>query len=293
MDCDESLCMDTVKLREFCEKECTYSGGKLICKANKKQVKAIVVVHVFGNLADMEGIMEIAETYHLRVIEDATEALGSRFLTGKYAGKMAGTIGDFGAYSFNGNKIITTGGGGALTAANQQELQHMKYLSTQAKDDALFYVHDETGFNYRMTNLQAALGVAQLEELPEFINRKRKNYKRYQEKLKGLSHVHLLPFRVNTESNCWFYALLIGESGEKPDLHMIIQRFQDEGVQTRPVWGLIHEQKPYQDYMAYRIEQAKDFSSRIINLPCSTNLTEEEQDYVIEKICEICKPNHI
>lgn len=293
MDCDESLCMDTVKLREFCEKECTYSGGKLICKANKKQVKAIVVVHVFGNLADMEGIMEIAETYHLRVIEDATEALGSRFLTGKYAGKMAGTIGDFGAYSFNGNKIITTGGGGALTAAKQQELQHMKYLSTQAKDDALFYVHDETGFNYRMTNLQAALGVAQLEELPEFINRKRKNYKRYQEKLKGLSHVHLLPFRVNTESNCWFYALLIGESGEKPDLHMIIQRFQDEGVQTRPVWGLIHEQKPYQDCMAYRIEQAKNFSSRIINLPCSTNLTEEEQDYVVEKICEICEANNI
>lgn len=287
MDCDKSLCMDPVKLRHYCEEECTYTDGKLVCKANNKQIKAIVVVHVFGNLADMEGIMEVAETYHLRVIEDATEALGSKFLTGKYAGKMAGTIGDFGAYSFNGNKIITTGGGGALVASDPNELQHMKYLSTQAKDDALFYVHDEAGFNYRMTNLQAALGVAQLEELPEFINRKRKNFKLYQEKLESFSKAHLMPYRENTESNCWFYALIIGGEKDQPDLHTIIERFQDEGIQTRPVWGLIHEQKPYQKCIAYQIDKAKDYSNRIINLPCSTNLTEEELDYVVEKICEI------
>lgn len=289
MDCDESLCMDSAKLRHYCEKECTFTDGKLICKANGRHIKAVVVVHVFGNLADMEGIMETAQTYHLRVVEDATEALGSKFLTGKYAGKMAGTIGDFGAYSFNGNKIITTGGGGALTASNPDELQHMKYLSTQAKNDALFYVHNESGFNYRMTNLQAALGVAQLEELPEFIIRKRTNFRRYQKKLEDFSGAYLLPFRENTESNCWFYALVIGEEKDQPDLHAIIQRFQDEGIQTRPVWGLIHEQKPYRNCISYRIEKAKDYSNRIVNLPCSTNLTEEEQDYVVEKIREIIK----
>ncbi len=289
MDCDESLCMDSAKLRHYCEKECTFTDGKLICKANGRHIKAVVVVHVFGNLADMEGIMETAQTYHLRVVEDATEALGSKFLTGKYAGKMAGTIGDFGAYSFNGNKIITTGGGGALTASNPDELQHMKYLSTQAKNDALFYVHNESGFNYRMTNLQAALGVAQLEELPEFIKRKRTNFRRYQKKLEDFSGAYLLPFRENTESNCWFYALVIGEEKDQPDLHAIIQRFQDEGIQTRPVWGLIHEQKPYRNCISYRIEKAKDYSNRIVNLPCSTNLTEEEQDYVVEKIREIIK----
>lgn len=284
MDCDESLCMDPVKLRCFCENQCTFENDKLICKANKKQVKAVVVVHVFGNLADMEAIMEIAKTYHLRVIEDATEALGSKYLTGKYAGKMAGTIGDFGAYSFNGNKIITTGGGGALTAADSKELQHIKYLSTQAKDDTLFYIHEEIGYNYRMTNLQAALGVAQMEELPDFIERKKKNYERYWERFEGFSGAKLLPFRENTQSNHWFYALAIGFSGDTPDLHAIIQKLQELGIQTRPVWGLIHEQKPYADSIAYQITQAKDYSNRIINLPCSTSLTEEDLDYVAEKI---------
>lgn len=287
MDCDDSLCMDPVKLRRFCEEECVVENEKLIWKKTKKQIKAVVVVHVFGNLADMEAIMEIAETYHLRVIEDATEALGSKYLTGKYAGKMAGTIGDFGAYSFNGNKIITTGGGGALTASDPQELQHMKYLSTQAKDDALFYIHNETGYNYRMTNLQAALGVAQLEELPEFIRRKQKNYKQYQEKFKDFSMAGLLPFREHTESNHWFYALVIGSSGDTPDLHDIIQKLQDQGIQTRPVWGLIHEQKPYRDCMAYQIERAKDYGNRIINIPCSTQLTEEELDVAAEKLKQI------
>lgn len=118
------------------------------------------------------------------MIEDATEALGSHFTDGKYAGKMAGTIGDYGAYSFNGNKIITTGGGGAITVKNPADLDYVKYLSTQAKDDALYYVHNEIGYNYRMTNVQAAIGVAQLELLPEFIQRKQKNYDTYQKCLK-------------------------------------------------------------------------------------------------------------
>ena len=116
MDCDDSLCIDPVKLRKFCEEECEIIGDKLIHKASGKTVKAVVVVHVFGNMVDMESVMDIAEKYHLTVIEDATEALGTRYIAGKYSGNFAGTIGDYGAYSFNGNKIITTGGGGAITA---------------------------------------------------------------------------------------------------------------------------------------------------------------------------------
>ena len=113
----------------------------------------------------------LAEKYGIKVIEDATEALGSKYTEGIYAGKYAGTIGDFGAFSFNGNKIITTGGGGAVTAKNAAQVDHIRYLSTQAKDDPHYYIHHEVGYNYRMTNLQAALGVAQMEELPEFIRR--------------------------------------------------------------------------------------------------------------------------
>ena len=166
MDCDDSLCMNPEKLKDFCHDECELQGEQLIYKKTGQVVKAVVVVHVFGNLADMEQIMDIAQEYHLKVIEDATKALGSHFISGKYAGKMAGTIGDYGAYSFNGNKIITTGGGGAIVAKNPENLDYVKYLSTQAKDDALYYVHNAIGYNYRMTNVQAAIGVAQLELLP-------------------------------------------------------------------------------------------------------------------------------
>ena len=145
IDCDDSFCMDPVKLKEFCETECVFEDGVLRYKG--KQVKALVVVHVFGNMADMEAIMGTAAKYNIIVIEDATEALGTCYTEGKYAGKYAGTIGNFGCYSFNGNKIITTGGGGAITANDHKVVDHIRFLSTQAKTDPHYYIHDEIGYN--------------------------------------------------------------------------------------------------------------------------------------------------
>ena len=283
MDCDDSLCMNPEKLRSFCEIECELQEEHLVYKKTGQVVKAVVVVHVFGNLADMEQIMEIAGQYHLKVIEDATEALGSHFTDGKYAGKMAGTIGDYGAYSFNGNKIITTGGGGAITAKNPSDLDYVKYLSTQAKDDALYYVHNEIGYNYRMTNVQAAIGVAQLELLSEFIQRKQKNYDTYQKCLKKIGLPQLLEFRQGTESNKWFYSFPIPKECAV-EVRTLIESLQNEKIQTRPIWGLIHEQKPYQSDIAYEIEKAKEYSRCIINVPCSTNLTEEEIERVVQAL---------
>lgn len=175
MDCDDSLCMDPAKLQSFCEEECMLVSGQLIHRRTKKQVKAVIIVHVFGNMAEMEELLSIARAYHLKVIEDATEALGTYYEEGIYEGRMAGTLGDYGAFSFNGNKIITTGGGGMLVSHDKETLRHIKYLSTQAKDDPHFYIHNEVGYNYRMTNVQAAIGVAQMEELEEFIRRDRKS----------------------------------------------------------------------------------------------------------------------
>lgn len=283
MDCDDSLCMNPEKLRSFCEIECELQEEHLVYKKTGQVVKAVVVVHVFGNLADMEQIMEIAGQYHLKVIEDATEALGSHFTDGKYAGKMAGTIGDYGAYSFNGNKIITTGGGGAITAKNPSDLDYVKYLSTQAKDDALYYVHNEIGYNYRMTNVQAAIGVAQLELLSEFIQRKQKNYDTYQKCLKKIGLPQLLEFRQGTESNKWFYSFPIPKECAV-EVRTLIESLQNEKIQTRPIWGLIHEQKPYQSDIAYEIEKAKEYSRCIINVPCSTNLTEEKIERVVHAL---------
>lgn len=287
MDCDDSLCMDPAKLRKFCEEECEVGEEVLVHKASGKKVKAVVVVHVFGNLADMESIMQIAKEFHLKVIEDATEALGTRYAQGVFAGKYAGTIGDYGAYSFNGNKIITTGGGGAITAKDTTEVDHIRYLSTQAKDDPHYYIHHEVGYNYRMTNLQAALGVAQMEELPEFIERKHKNYDLYKSLFDGVEHLKLLGFREGTYSNQWFYSLELDMEYLNCTLRDVITKLEQQGVQTRAIWGLIHKQKPYEDALAYEMEKAPYYSRCILNFPCSTQITEEEVWYVAEQIKQI------
>lgn len=288
MDCDDSLCMDSVKLRNFCENECEIcqETERLIYKKTNTVVKAVVVVHVFGNLADMEEIMDIAESFHLKVIEDATEALGTRYTEGKYKGRYAGTIGDYGTYSFNGNKIITTGGGGAIAAKEKGETEYIRYLSTQAKDDPHYYIHNAVGYNYRMTNVQAAIGVAQMEELSEFIDRKHTNYLYYKQRLEGNpQRMRLLPFRAGTSSNQWFYAVELPIERMDCELRTIIVELQEQkGIQTRPIWGLIHKQKPYENAVTYEIEKAKYYSERIINIPCSTQLTSQEMEQVVEAL---------
>jgi perosamine synthetase len=285
IDCDDSFGMDPIKLKEFCENECNFDGEKLIYKG--AVVKALVVVHVFGNLADMVSIMSIAHKYNIKVIEDATEALGSRYVEGPLAGKYAGTIGDFGAYSFNGNKIITTGGGGAVTANKSEVVDHLRYLSTQAKNDPHYYIHDEVGYNYRMTNLQAALGVAQMEELPEFIRRKQSNYNLYTSLFEGFKLGKMIGFREGTDSNKWFYSLEINRDKVVASMREIITELEKRGVQTRAIWGLINEQLPYENEDTYKLEKAPYYATRILNFPSSTQITEKEIEYVVKQIKEV------
>lgn len=281
MDCDDSLTMDTTKLRDFCQNQCSYEDGKLINNATKKQIKVILVVHVFGNMANMEEIMDISSLYNLKVIEDATEAIGTYYLDGVYAGKHAGTIGDVGIYSFNGNKIITTGGGGMIVSNDEELLKRAKHLTTQAKSDELYFTHDEIGYNYRMTNLQAALGLAQLEQLEDFIETKKRNYEYYKTEFESVDGLKILEFGKNIRPNYWFYALYV----EKPyvlDRDKIIQYLATKKIQARPIWGLISEQKPYRGSQTYLIEVANRYLKRVVNIPCSTNLTLEDTKYVVE-----------
>lgn len=282
MDCDDSLCMDPMKLNKFCAEECTFESDKLIDKKTGKHVKAVLAVHVFGNMADMVSIRNIADRYHLKVIEDATEALGTYYTQGDFIGKYAGTIGDVGVYSFNGNKIITTGGGGMIVSDNEEYLRRAKHLTTQAKSDELHYTHDEIGYNYRMTNLQAAMGIAQLEQLEEFIKIKTENYWLYRQGTDDVNGIKLLPVREGIRSNYWFYALDCAQIGWKRD--ELIQYLTEHRIQSRPIWGLIHNQKPYKGTRAYQIEKAEHYWSRVVNLPCSTNLGREDVLEVLKSI---------
>lgn len=284
MDCDGTLNMDLDKLEEFCKKECILTQNGLVNSKTKRIIKALIIVHIFGNMANMERLMTITRKYKLKVIEDSTEALGTYFTVGKYKGKFAGTIGDFGVYSFNGNKIITTGGGGMIVARDSELLDKARYLSTQAKDDDLYYIHNDIGFNYRMTNLQAALGVAQLEQLEDFIKIKIENYNSYKKQIEEIDGLSILSFNDYARSNHWLYSLEIDKYKFGLDRDKLLRRLKERNIQTRPIWALIHEQKPYEKNQTFKIEKASCYINRILNIPCSTNLTSEDIKLVIGAI---------
>lgn len=284
--CDDSLCMDPAAAERFCAERCELQGERLIDKATGAHVKAIVVVHVFGNMADMPAFLALAEKYHLILIEDATEALGTHYTEGPLKGKFAGTIGDVGVYSFNGNKIITTGAGGMVVSSHPDWAEHAKHLSTQAKADELQFLHDEVGYNYRMTNLQAALGLAQIEELEGFIAHKHAMWQMYKDALDGKNGYRILDFDENgVRPNKWFYSLYLED--DRHDRDSLIAALQKEKIQTRPVWALIHEQADYPGSQAYGLEKAEEYRKRIVNLPCSTNLTREDCQRVIDLLLSL------
>ena len=286
IDCDDSLCMDPIKLEKFCSKECDFIDGILVNKKTKRKIRALVIVHVFGNMADMEKIMDIAKKYNLKVLEDATEALGTYYTEGRYKGKFAGTMGDLGVLSFNANKIITTGGGGMVVGDNYDLVEKVRFLSSQAKKDPLYFIHDEIGYNYRMLNLQAALGTSQIDELESFIETKTKNYYLYKEEVDKIEGLELLTFRKGIRPNYWFYSLVVDKEKYGLNKDELLRKLVSENIQTRPIWGLIHQQRPYQKNEAYEIEKALWYYERVLNIPCSSNLIGEEVDVVLKKIKE-------
>lgn len=283
--CDDSLCIDPDAVEDFCANHCTMKDGKLYNSKTGAHVAALEVVHVFGNMADMPRLLDIAKRYGLILFEDATEALGTHYISGPLAGKFAGTMGDTGCYSFNGNKIITTGAGGMMVSNHEDWAAHAKHLSTQAKADLLQFLHDEVGYNYRMTNVQATLGLVQLKRLEGFIAHKKERYDQYVAGLDGKHGLRILPFRDESQGvrpNRWFYSLYLGESGLNRD--DVIARLQEQNIQTRPVWALIHEQADYPKNEAYGLDKALDYRRNIVNLPCSTDLTEDACARVIDAV---------
>lgn len=285
MDCDDYLNIDVEKLKEFCIKECALTMAGLKNKKTGRIVKAIVPVHIFGNPCDMQEIMKIAKQYHLKVVEDATESLGSYYTSGTYKNKFTGTIGDIGVFSFNGNKIITTGGGGMIISANKNIAEKARYLIEQAKDDAVHYIHNEIGYNFRMTNLQAALGLAQLEQLKQFIKIKKNNYELYCQLINSIKGLKIFGIPPGTAPNYWFYSLLVEKKEFGMDRENLMNCLTERNIQSRPIWYLNHLQKPYRRNQAYKIEKAQKFWQKVLNVPCSTNLTKKQ----VRHICSVIK----
>jgi len=288
IDCDNYLNIDINKLIDFFKNECYYNKGRLINKETKSAIKAIIPVHVFGNPVNIEPIIDLASKYNLMVIEDAAEAIGSYYRSGKYMNKKTGTIGDFGCYSFNGNKIITTGGGGMIVTDNPKYAAKAKYLTNQAKDDPLRYIHDEIGYNYRMTNVLAAIGCAQLEQIDRYIEIKRQNFLAYKEAISTIEGLSLIDESEYGFSNFWHYSLLVDKKRYGTSRDLLMDRLSGKNIQSRPLWMPNHLQLKYKSCQAYAIEKAGYYYENILNIPCSTSLSAGEVERVIEVLKNGC-----
>jgi perosamine synthetase len=271
--------MDAQKVADFLRKECQWRGGQLLNRATGRRIKAILPVHILGHPVHMEHILELARKYGLIVIEDATESLGA-----KCQGRMVGHLGDIACFSFNGNKIITTGGGGMVVTDNEAWACKAKYLTTQAKDDAVEFVHGEIGYNYRLTNIQAAMGCAQLELLDEYITAKRRIAATYTEAFKDVPGIVPMHEATWATSIFWMYTVLVDANQYGMDSRALLHKLQTAKIQTRPLWQPAHRSPSQIGMQAYRCEVADWLNRKALSLPCSVGLKSSEQSRVIEHI---------
>jgi aminotransferase in exopolysaccharide biosynthesis len=262
----ETLGIDPLKLEKYLEKITIKKGKFYFNKKTKRKIKAIIPVHVFGNICKIDKILKIAKKFNLVVIEDAAEALGSFFKN-----KHAGTFGLVGCFSFNGNKIMTTGGGGAIITNNKLLAKKIKHLSTTAKINHRWeYIHDEVGYNFRMPNLNAALGSAQIENLNKFLRSKRKLFLRYRKEFLKVNDVRLIKNPEFSKSNNWLNTIFIKNSSIKKR-NKVLSLAQKNQIFLRPVWKPLHTLKHLNSMPRMNLDAAIKIYKSCINLPSSAS----------------------
>ena len=254
----------------------------------KRLPKAVIVVNLYGQSADYDSILEVCDHYNVPVIEDAAESLGAT-----YKGKQTGNFGVMSILSFNGNKIITTSGGGILLSNNEEYIKRARFLATQARDNALHYEHSELGYNYRMSNILAAIGRGQLLILDDHIKATRKIYKRYCEALAGIDGVAFMPEANYGRPTMWLTTLTIDQDVTGVNRNQIIEALEKENIESRPVWKPVHLQPLYKDSAYYTAIEGVSISDRLFKdglcLPSGSELTGQDQDRIISIIVDCLK----
>lgn len=256
-------------------------------RAGAKMPKAVLVAHILGIPADLAPIQEACTRHGVCLIEDAAEALGASYLSGPFARRPVGTVGLMGCFSFNGNKIITSGGGGMIVTQDPALAKRAKHLTTQARLPGPDYIHDEIGYNYRLTNLAAALGVAQLEKLHTFVARKRAIARRYDEAFAAMPGVTLPPRPLWAEPTFWLYSVLVDAAVIGIERQSIQERLLEEGIETRSLWVPAHRMPFYREVPCLGGDVGEMLWARGISLPCSVSLTDAQQAKVIEALTSI------
>lgn len=277
----DSWTIDAEQLEQELAENTIWEKQRLIHKKTNQRIAAIMPVYTLGNIPNMDMIKDIANKYHLPLIADGAAALGA-----EYKGKKIGDLTELTVISFNGNKTVTAGGGGMVVGNDEALMKRLKHLSTTARVTAE-YDHDEVGYNYRMTNIQAAVGCAQLERLEEFLEKKRKIRTIYNQAFSKIKNISLFPIPRDTISACWFSGIVL-KQGNLDEIRKICQKLKEEGIEARSFWKPIHLQKPYKNVLkASSLKKSTDLWQRILTLPCSVNISEEEQRYVIDSLKKI------
>lgn len=274
--------IDPQRVHDFLTKRCCLRNGQLRNRLTGRRVKAILPVHILGHPANLQPILEVARKFDLPVIEDATECLGA-----KYQQRSVGTIGDIACFSFNGNKIITTGGGGAIVTDNASWGHRARYLTTQAKDDPVEFVHGALGYNYRLTNIQAAIGCGQMELLPEYLSKKQDIALRYTRGLEGVQGITVMPEAPWAKSIFWLYTILVDPEQFAMDSREVLRNLEHRGIQTRPLWQPMHQSPVHRASQIEGRETADWLYKRALSLPCSVGLSETDQDHVINSLLDL------
>jgi UDP-N-acetylbacillosamine transaminase len=249
--------------------------NKYLLECGKKP-KALILTHLYGMSADIEKIVDICKFHGVYLIEDAAESLGATFNS-----KHTGTFGDFGIYSFNGNKILTTSGGGMLVSDNEEYIKKAMFYSTQAREQEVFYEHNEYGYNYRMSNVLAAIGVAQMEVIEDRVAKKREIYEWYKEFLGGIDEIKFMPELENTRGNRWLTALTF----TKTDYRRIMKALEGVNVESRPLWKPMHMQPLFKGCNTYLDGTSEELFNNGLCLASSTTMAKND----VEKVCEVIK----
>lgn len=258
------------------------------CEKEGKLPKAVVVVHLYGQSADMDKIKEICDEYNCPIVEDAAESLGAT-----YKGVQTGTIGDYGIYSFNGNKIITTSGGGMLVSSNEDKINKVRFWITQARDNARHYEHTEIGYNYRMSNIVAGVGRGQLRVLDERIAKKKEMFETYKEAFKDIDDIEMMPICEYGEPNYWLSCMTIKEDSKVKPIDVILA-LEEENIESRPIWKPMHMQPVYKEYKFFNHNNEGKAVSEVmfdngLCLPSDTKNTEEDMKRIISTIKKVFK----
>lgn len=280
VDCEpDTWQMDTRLAVDFLRNGCLPRDGGLYNRDSGRRIGALLPVHILGHPVDMDPLVEAAREFGLPVIEDATESLGSG-----YRGRVVGSLGDIACFSFNGNKLVTSGGGGMIVTRNPDWAGHARHLSTQARSDAQEYIHDRVGYNYRLTNLQAAVGVAQMERMPEKKLAKARIAARYREMAENLGGITFMPTADWADNVFWLSSIRIDAGEFGLESRELLAFLAEKGIETRPLWQPLHRSPAYAGCLRLGGAEADALYGESLSLPSSPGLADSDQDYVIEAI---------